>query len=229
LSYLIALGVAATIVITFICYWIVPKFRKIFEDFETELPDATKLMLWIVDWAINYFYVIFLGLLAAWFIFYLVRSANRPDANGPFWNGLWFPSRWIPDIERSLSVVVEEGRPIASALASLSAHHPSRAIRALLSRLHSEVNAGNPLWGMLAERGLIRRADASVLVAAERVGNLPWALRSVADNTERRSEFRSRVVIELLQPMAIALVGIVIGGFVFAMFLPLIKIVRELS
>jgi type II secretory pathway component PulF len=98
-----------------------------------------------------------------------------------------------------------------------------------LSDLQSDVSSGNNLWSSLAERRVIRRADASVLASAERVGNLPWALRSVAENIERRADFRTRLLIEFLQPAVILLIGIIVGAVVIGLFLPVVSIAEGLS
>lgn len=229
LGYVIALvGIGLTVTM-FIMYWIIPKFKKIFDDFETELPYLTRLLLSAVDTLINYFYLVPLLALVIAVAGYVLYQANRADSDRVVWLGQWFPSRWFPDIERSLAVVVDAGRPIDSALATLVAHHPSEAIRTVMNQVQREVNAGNPLWGSLAEKGIIRRADASVLVAAERAGNLPWALRSVADNTERNVIYRTRVWYEFLQPAFVVVVGAIVGTIVLAYFMPLLKLIGDLA
>lgn len=229
LAYVTALAVLVTLIVGFVMYWIIPKFNKIFEDFSTELPFSTKLVIASSDWIVNYFYLVFLTLAVLVGVGYTLYSANRADACGEVWLGRWFPWRWFPDIERLISVACDAGRPIGATLSSLVAHHPSAAIRTALREVQGETEAGNDLWVSLAVRGLIRRADASVLVAAERVGNLPWALRNVAEHTERRAEYRKRLTYELLQPAAIVLIGLLIGYIVIALFMPLMKLVADLS
>ncbi|MGE3315375.1 MAG: type II secretion system F family protein [Planctomycetaceae bacterium] len=228
-GYIAALALIITLITSFVMVYIIPKLLMIFQDFDMELPVMTRFILHVSDWMISYFYLLiplvalFCVALAAFY------SANRADATAFAWLRHRFPSRWFPDVERLLSVVVQAGRPIDSALSSLAAHHPNSSVRATLNRLQSDVNSGNSLWGGLAERGLIRRADAAVLVAAERVGNLPWALRNVADNSERRADFRLRLLIEFIEPAAIVGVGVIVGSIVIGLLLPLLKLVGGLS
>ena len=88
---------------------------------------------------------------------------------------------------------------------------------------------GVSCWQSLRSHGLLRRGETALLEAAQRVGNLAWALRGVADTMERRSDCRVRVVIEFLRPVALLAAGVVVGFFVFGMFSPTAKLLMDFN
>jgi general secretion pathway protein F len=79
------------------------------------------------------------------------------------------------------------------------------------------------------KEGLLTDAEAGLLESAERVGNLVWALREVADSRERRLAYRVKVLNSLAQPVLIVGLGILVLIIVTAYFLPLVEIVLHLA
>ena len=76
---------------------------------------------------------------------------------------------------------------------------------------------------------MIRRGELTLLEAAQRVGNLPWALRSIADNIERRALYRLHVTMQFFDPALTLAVGFVVGTFCVSMFLPLTELLERLT
>ena len=68
-----------------------------------------------------------------------------------------------------------------------------------------------------------------LIEAAGRADNLPWVLETLADNLERRWKFRFNFAGAILHPVLILLVSVPIGIFVIAMFMPIIKLLNDLS
>jgi type II secretory pathway component PulF len=77
--------------------------------------------------------------------------------------------------------------------------------------------------------GLVGDADAGLLQASERAGNLAWALRTTADTRERRLAYRLRMLLEFLSPLVLLLIALGVGFIVISLFMPLIKIVETLT
>jgi type II secretory pathway component PulF len=128
---------------------------------------------------------------------------------------------------RSLGLAVDGGRPLQTALAVLAARHPDRTFRRRIAQVEESVALGVGCWQSLRSVGLLRSGEMALLEAAQRVGNLGWALRGVADSMERRSEQRTRIVVELLRPVGLLTAGTVVAFFVIGMFLPLVKILSD--
>jgi type II secretory pathway component PulF len=81
----------------------------------------------------------------------------------------------------------------------------------------------------LEQTGLIGQADAAVLAAAQRTGNLDWALEEMADSALRREVYRLQVLLQILFPMVLLAIGMFEFMFVVGLFLPLISLIQGLT
>jgi type II secretory pathway component PulF len=75
---------------------------------------------------------------------------------------------------------------------------------------------------------MIKRSDIPLLATAEGAGNLPWVLRFLADQKTRLLVFRWTAFEQIAFPIVIALLGVVIGIFCIAMFIPLVHLIEAL-
>ena len=91
------------------------------------------------------------------------------------------------------------------------------------------MSAGGDWCESLKDTGLIARADAAVLAAAQRAGNLEWALEEMAGSALRRQAQRVQVLTQLLFPIALLLVGACAFVFACGLFVPLIRLIEGLA
>ena len=130
---------------------------------------------------------------------------------------------------RALSIVIEANKPIALGLSTLASHYPTRWIRRRLKRVEKDVRLGTDWIAALWRAGILRKTDVEVLGSAASVGNLAWALRELAETCERRLEFRIQAAVQTLFPLAVIMIGLVIGLFAVSYFIPLVVIIGELA
>lgn len=227
--YLAALLVALLAVASFLMMFIIPKFKKIFEDFGTELPALTQWIVEISDEIAQWFPMISLaGLLGLAWIAWRTRHGTTDD--GPFHGLLFSHARGqAPVVLRILSVVVEGGRPIVGAISTMGRHHQSATVRNHLLFLRNEIERGGEVWDDLADLGFLKSSESRILEAASRAGNLPWALKEVAGSIERDVDYRTTYILEILRPAVLIAVSVIVGIFAIGMFLPLVKLMNDLS
>ena len=123
---------------------------------------------------------------------------------------------------RSLSLIVEGGKPISAGISVLAQHYPTYWFRCRLHRADAFVRGGVDWIEALRRHGVIRTSDAAVLSSAESVGNLAWALEELALTAERRLVTRMQVVIQTLFPLVVLILGMLVFILVTAYFLPLV-------
>ncbi len=218
-------------VVTFLMYWIVPKFKAIFNDFGVELPAWTAQMMVFSDWFIDYFYlsmpllsVPILTAIAAT----VVGVVGWGNLNFPLLMR-WFP-RWdAPGLLRGLAYAVYSGRPLSDTLEEMAEHQRRSDVTERLLRMRQSLDLGQPLPSVLAQEGYVRPVEAEALAASAKAGNLHWAMRTLAESMERTGWHRTQFWLEFLKPAAVLLVGCVVAFFVIAFFLPLVKLINELS
>jgi protein transport protein HofC len=228
LLYLGALLLVLSSVVGFVMYFIIPKFKKIFEDFGTDLPELTKFVIKVSDEVVAWSPAIAIGLPLAWA--YLAWRTRHGSSGGLFQWILFSHSRGqSPVVLRILAVVVKGGRPVVGAISTMARHHISSSVRHQLLFLRNEVERGGEVWGHLAETGLIQPGEARILEAAGRAGNLPWALEEVAGSIERDVDYRTTLFLEILRPVILIMVPVLVGIFAIGMFMPLVKLINDLS
>jgi type II secretory pathway component PulF len=129
----------------------------------------------------------------------------------------------------SLGMVALQKRPLAEGVAALAASYPKYDIRRRLAQTEVDIRAGRDWCESLRRHGLLQPADQAILQAAQRVGNLPWALREMAESSRRRLTYRVQALAQAAFPPLVILLGLVVMFIMVALFLPLITLIQRLS
>ncbi|MEX2176066.1 MAG: type II secretion system F family protein [Pirellulaceae bacterium] len=219
------------LILTYVMLRIVPVFQRMFQDFELELPPMTQALIRMSNVASTFVALLLIpvALLAVVFaiggLMYFVGLAPR---DLPLVRSLF--KRYDGAIVlRGLALTVRRGVSLVEGLKLIAATYPLRSVAHRLDRAGARVAAGIDWRQSLLSEGLIARADAAVLAAAERAGNLPWALEEMAESALRRQGYRVQIALQCLFPLAVVVLGMCVGFFVVALFLPLISLVQGLS
>lgn len=215
----------------FLLYYIVPKLKKIFEDFGTELPDMTKLLIHFADNLLSFWYVTLMLLLM---LLTAVAIGGFADYHGwqvvsRFLFGRWSARIHTPPLLRSLSHAVAAGRPLDQAFQVLTGASNSWLLQHRSESIHLAIQQGLPCWQQLRRHHFLRKQEVVLLESAEQTGNLPWALNAVADAIERRWSYRVCAIVQFVGPLIIIMLGLLVAFFAFSFFLPLVKLLNDLS
>ncbi len=130
-------------------------------------------------------------------------------------------------ILRALSLGVDGGRPLPDVLASLGRRDLGFGSRWRVRKVQADVIRGRDWIASMHNRGLIQASEAAVLVSARRAGNLGWALRERADAVERRLNHRLQAWGQVLQPLAIVVLGLLVLLFALVYFHPLVAMIAQ--
>jgi len=222
-------------VLTFVMLRIVPVFQKMFQEFGLKLPPMTERLIELSNWLVQYS-----GIFLLPFMFLMtILACIFPIAAICYMVG-WFP-RDLPlvwrffkrydgaIVMRGLALAVRRGVPLPDGLQLLALAYPINRIGLQLQWAAGRARQGADWRQALLETGMIASADAAVLAAAERVGNLPWALEEMAESALRRQLYRLQVGMQLLYPVLILLVGALVAFFVIGLFLPLVVLIQGLA
>ncbi len=213
----------------FMAIKIMPVYKKIFSDFDAALPPITELMMSVssamcIYWPLD----VLIGLLLLGLFLYgsaCYVGLTMCDLRGTRWLVRRLDTATVLD---TLALTTEARQPMPAALAALTAHYPKPSIRRRLRRAWRAVASGRQWCDGLAAVGLLRPAEVGLLQSAARVGNLPWAMREMADSNRRRFAYRLNAILQVLFPLTLGLVGLVVCLYVTACFLPLVKLIEVL-
>jgi type IV pilus assembly protein PilC len=228
--YLFLVVLASTLVMSFSLWKIMPAMGKIYADFAVALPLITQVFVDVGNFANNYgpLHLPFVAVLIALFLYFLFRYIGwiRP---GIAMLGWLHRPRHASTILRCLAIVCERGKSFTDALDVLAERYPRGDVRRRLGQVVKAARYGEKWQSALQRAKFLRAAEVGILSAAERVGNLPWALRSVAAAKLRLSVYRTNFLTQVLTIVIILVVAVFMMFFVMAMFQPLVTLITEIN
>lgn len=234
LTYGMGVITAMTLILGFLMYYIVPKFKRIFQDFGTELPGVTVGLIEVSDVVVSYWYLIVfmfppLYLFLAFAPAMAATSLGRSVIRGiwPLWR--WRQRRQTPGILRALQVTVDAKLPLVEGCRLVAKSHDDASIREDLTGAVAYLQQGSICWPELQRDGFLTSREAAFLAAAEKARNLSWALDVTASEIERRNAFRIEVFVTALRPVLLAGLAMLVAWVAISMFLPLVKLLNDLS
>ncbi len=223
----VVIGIAGFL-LTYLSVFIIPKHKRIFDDFNSDLPELTKLVFNAADgWGVMTGLLLLLSILAT---AVLVNAYTRGfDWRGLDWCNRFFRRQEAPGLLRGLAQTVSSRQPLGDTLHLAAAHFHNRGLGRVLEQANAAVAAGQTCWSALCDADLLQPREESLLAAAERTGNLPWALRMLAEDIERQRVYRLLRYTEIAWPLIIIGLGSCVMVVCVGFFMPLVKALNDLS
>jgi type IV pilus assembly protein PilC len=222
-------------ILTFIMLFIIPKFEKIFKDFNMKLPGLTEMLIDVSRWFSNYWYVLPLFPLSFWLMLKLIRL-NKSGAYALDRTYLWFPivgplieKTVVARTMRTLGTLVSSGVPILEALAITRETCGQMVFERMYQRVYESIREGDTIAQPLKESRLVDDMVINMIDVGEETGDLDTMLAKIADIYDEEVDVMVESMISLLEPIMIVILGFIVGTIVIAMFLPMIKLLEGLS
>ncbi|HZT83506.1 MAG TPA: type II secretion system F family protein [Gemmataceae bacterium] len=233
--YPVVVILVAVLILTFIMLWIIPKFEKIFKDFNMKLPWMTEMLMATANWFGKYWYLLPLFPLCFWLTIKLIRL-NRTGAYAVDRVKLWFPvfgmiieKTIVARTTRTLGTLVSSGVPILESLSIVKETCTNAVFERMYQRIYESIREGDTIAQPLKESRLVDDMVVNMVDVGEETGDLDTMLYKIADVYDEEVNVLVAGMISLLEPLMIVFLGVTIGAIVIALFLPLIKLLEGLS
>lgn len=233
--YPCAVITVATGIVGFIMYWIIPKFKKIFEDFGTELPAMTKILIGFSDSVVNYWYLGPVIPLAFWILLKIIKK-NKTGAFIVDWLSLRIPllgailsKSIVARTCRTLGTLIASGVPILEALAITRDTAGNGVFVKAFEHISAAIREGESMWIPLKETRTVDDIVVNMVAVGEETGALDNMLYKVADVYDEEVSVLVEGLINMLEPLMVVVLGLIVGFIVIALFMPLIKLLNDLS
>lgn len=225
----------AVSILMFIMVMIIPKFKKIFDEFGLQLPWATQTLIKISDWMVNYWYFVPLFPVSIYLMLKLIRMSKAGNY------ALDRMVLWIPVVGglvektivartmRTLGTLISSGVPILEALTIVRETANNVVFERMFQRVLESIREGETIADPLREARLVDDMVVNMVEVGEETGDLDTMLYKVADFYDEEVDVLVKSLISLLEPIMIVFLGLVIGAIVISLFLPLIKLLEGLS
>ncbi|TPH12050.1 type II secretion system F family protein [Litorilituus lipolyticus] len=231
LTYPIAVLVIAAIVTSILLIFVVPVFEEIFNSFGAELPAFTQLVLAISDFMQNYWYWGLAAIFGAGFLFKRAHrnsqkfrdSVDRKILKLPIIGDL-LEKAAVARYARTLSTTFAAGVPLIDALESAAGASGNAVFRDAILEIRAEVSSGMQMNLAMRNCKIFPDMVIQMVAIGEESGAVDDMLSKVANVYEAEVDNAVDSLTSLLEPMIMAVLGVVIGGLIIAMYLPIFQI-----
>jgi type IV pilus assembly protein PilC len=231
LFYPISVIVVAIVVVWVIMVWVIPAFKQVFTNFGANLPAPTLIVIAISDFFVAYWWLLF-GIIAGTVIGFLVLhrrseafrfAIDRLSLKLPIVGSIVEKAtiaRWT----RTLATMFAAGVPLVESLDAVAGASGNAVYAGATRKIQNEVSTGTSLTNAMHNTGLFPSMVVQMTQIGEESGSLDGMLSKVADFFEREVDDAVAAMSSLLEPIIIVFLGVVIGGLVVAMYLPIFKL-----
>ncbi len=228
LTYPTAVIVVAIVVTGILLVKVVPQFAETFRGFGADLPGFTLFVLAISEWVQSWWFMILVGLFAAGYAFVQAKRRYKRFADWIDSVSLKVPiigsvvhDAVIARFSRTLSTTFAAGVPLVEALDSTAGAAGNAVYSRAIKRIREDVTAGTALAMAVRSTGLFPTMLLQMAAIGEESGSLDDMLGKVADHYEAAVDNAVDSLSSLMEPMIMSILGVLVGGLLIAMYMPI--------
>jgi type IV pilus assembly protein PilC len=224
------IGVAIMVVI-FMLTFVIPTFAQMFKDLGADLPLPTKVVLWLSTFVRTYILLIIAGMVGC---VLALRSYYRTEGGRATIDALMLKlpifgtlirKVAVARFTRTLGTLVQSGVPILDGLRITARTAGNKVVEKAVLQCRAAVTEGKTLAEPLRVSGVFPPMVTQMISVGEQTGALDAMLSKIADFYDDEVDTAVSTLTSLLEPIMIVFLGVVVGGLVVAMYLPIFKLV----
>ena len=228
--YPMAVMIVAFIITAILLIYVIPQFEELFKGFGADLPALTLFVMQLSTVFQEWWYLIFGGIFA--FVMVFKQAKLRSEAFRRFLDRLVLKAPVVGEIQeksiiarfaRTLSTMFAAGVPLVESLDSVAGASGNSVYGDAVLRIRDDISSGTQLNQSMKATGVFPSMVVQMVAIGEESGSLDQMLGKVADFYEEEVDALVDGLSSLLEPMIMAFLGVVIGGLVIAMYLPIFQ------
>ncbi len=239
LAYPIAVVVLASVVLVLVFIFVIPKFKEIFiSQFGSAeaLPAITQLVINTGEHLQNYWWV-YLLLVALVYVSHVLLVA-RVQPYRRFWHtwvlriplfGLLAKKALVARFSRTFGTLIQSGVPHLEALDILSGVLPNERMREAVTGVHHSIREGSGIAQPLADSDIFDDIVVNMVDVGEQTGELDRMLGRISDRYELDVRRTVDSTFRIIEPVLLVVMAVLVGVIVFALFMPLLKLMEKIS
>lgn len=227
---LVAIGITI-----FLLVKVIPTFKEVYSGMGKQLPGPTQFLIGLSE-ILQHDFLVLIGLLGAavWGWFYFIKTPQGRE----FWDtqriklpvfGPIAHKICLARFTRTLSSLVRSGVPILEVLQIVSSTVGNVVMEKAIKAAAADIERGEGISSALGKHPVFPTMIIRMLSAGEQTGNIDSMLERVADFLDEEIESTLSGLMSLIEPMLIVFLGVVIGGMVICMFLPIFNLANVVS
>ncbi len=235
MTYPVIAMVIVVLIATGLLVFIVPSFEEIFTSLGGELPGPTKVLIRASELIREYMVLLVMGMVAFYFAmrWYISRPFGRYQWDAVMLHlpvfGALFRKVAVSRFARTLATLTQSGVPVLAALEICERTTGNEVVSKVVHASQESIKAGATIAEPLSHGGIFPPMVIRMIEVGERTGALDTMLTKVADFYDQQVEATVRQLTSLIEPMLIVFLGVIVGGMVIALFLPIFKMSSLMS
>lgn len=230
-KYPIAVVCVAIIVTAILLIKVVPTFQELFAGFGAELPAFTQMVINLSEWMQEWWLILFAGGIAGAFGFIEAKkrspafndALDRAAIKAPIVGDIVFKAT-VARFARTLATTFAAGVPLVDALESVAGATGNVIYRNAVLRIKEEVSSGTQLNFSMKATGVFPAMAVQMTAIGEESGALDTMLDKVATYYEDEVDNAVDGLTSLLEPLIMGVLGVLVGGLIIAMYLPIFQL-----
>jgi type IV pilus assembly protein PilC len=233
--YPVAVIVIASLVVGVILWKVIPTFAQLFAGLGAELPLPTRIVIALSNNLVTYFVpLLVLGFIGG----YLFRNYYKTESGRRVVDGTMLKLPVLGDILRKIAVarfcrtlatLISSGVPILDGLEITAKTSGNSVIEDAVMETRKSIERGETISAPLKETAVFPPMVTQMIGVGEATGALDTMLAKIADFYEEEVDTAVAGLLTLLEPIMIAVLGVVVGGIVIAMYLPIFDLISKLT
>lgn len=225
----------AIIIVFVIMVWVVPVFASLFAGLNAPLPAPTRFVMTLSDYAVTFSIpLVVLTVIAVGGIRYAYKTEKGQLAIDGFilkapLVGMVLRKIAIARFSLTLSTLLSSGIPLLDALEITANTAGNSVLQKALIRVRQDVSEGKTLVDPLKKTGIFPSMVIQIVSVGEQTGELDQMLEKLAVYYEEESDASIANLMTMIEPVMIVFLGVVIGGIVISMYLPIFTLIGNLS
>ena len=233
--YPLAIVLVAAGVITLILWKVVPAFTELFTSMEVDLPLPTRVVIAASSFigSFGIFVFVGLGILAYLARTYYATPRGRHNVDATLLKlpifGIILRKIAVARFTRTMSTLISSGVPILDCLDITARTSGNAVIEEAIMEVKRAVESGRTIVDPLKESGVFPGMVIQMIGVGEETGALDVMLAKVADFYEEEVDTAVKDLMTAMEPAMMVVLGVIVGGIVISMYLPIFSLVSQLS
>jgi type IV pilus assembly protein PilC len=235
LIYPVSVISIACLIVGALLKFVVPIFANMFASMDITLPLPTKIVIGVSNFVKDWWYVFIILLIL---VIVGIRQV-RKDPRGRFLTDKFLLGMWVlgpvlrkiavARFTRTLGTLITSGVPILEGLAITARTSGNAVLEDALMKVRKAVEEGRTIVDPLRESGVFPNMVTQMIGVGEATGAMDAMLQKIADFYEDEVDAATKNLLTLMEPALIGFLGLVVGGIVISLYLPLFSMIAKLS
>ncbi len=235
LIYPVAVISLAVLIVGALLKWVVPIFSNLFAGLGVALPLPTRIVMGLSAFVGQFWWFFILGTVGAVFGLKQIRK----DPRGRYWMdyamlklpviGILLRKIAVARFTRTLGTLITSGVPILEGLSITARTSGNAVLEAALLKVRKAIEEGRTIVDPLRESGVFPNMVTQMIGVGEATGAMDNMLQKIADFYEDEVDTATKDMLAMLEPVIIAVLGVLVGGIVISLYMPLFSMIAKLA